>query len=101
YLIRIGANTNVHPKARLNLINEPIIIGESCINERCLIQAADTGGMVVGNGVLVECNTNVKKANIFATDCTLCPMTGVMAQEILPDYTVIYGYNERTVAIKH
>ncbi|KAF8476224.1 trimeric LpxA-like protein [Kalaharituber pfeilii] len=113
YLIRIGANSIVHPKARLNSTNGPITIGESCIiNERCLIQAADASGIVLGDGVLVECNTIIEgkevregtdvevgvrigKGAVVGKHCKLCPMTEVMEQEVLPDYTVIYGYNER------
>lgn len=61
YLIRIGANTIIHPKARLNSANGPITIGESCIvSERCLLQPSDQGGLVIGDAVLVECNAVVE-----------------------------------------
>jgi len=61
YLIRVGANTIIHPKARLNSSNGPITIGESCIiSERCLLQAADTNGLVVGDAILIECNAIVE-----------------------------------------
>ena len=57
HTITIGANSVIHPKARLNSTNGPIAIGESCIiSERSLIQASDSSGIVVGDGVLVECN---------------------------------------------
>ena len=61
YLIRIGANTIIHPKARLNSTNGPITIGESCIiSERSLLQASDQSGLVVGDAVLIECNAIVE-----------------------------------------
>lgn len=60
-LIRIGSSTVIHPKARLNSSNGPITIGESCIiGERSLLQAADAGGLVIGDAVLVECNAVVE-----------------------------------------
>ena len=60
-LIRIGPNTIIHPKTRLNSSNGPITIGESCtIGERSLLQAADAGGLVIGDAVLVESNAVVE-----------------------------------------
>ena len=60
-LIRIGSNTVIHPKARLNSLNGPITVGESCIiGERSLLQAADAEGLAIGDAVLVECNAVVE-----------------------------------------
>ena len=65
HLIRIGANTIVHPRARLNSTHGPITIGEGCIiSERCLIQPPDIGGVAVENGVLIECNAIVEGKEI-------------------------------------
>ncbi|RPB23274.1 hypothetical protein L211DRAFT_857697 [Terfezia boudieri ATCC MYA-4762] len=104
YLIRVGANTIIHPKARLNSSNGPITIGESCIiSERCMLQAADTNGLVVGDAVSIECNAVVEGrevkegTDVEVGNCKLCPMTEVAEQEVVPDYTVMYGYSERRI----
>lgn len=57
YPINIGANSVIHPRAKLASAHGPITIGEHCIIcERTLISPADTAGVSVGDGTVVEVN---------------------------------------------
>ena len=63
--IRIGHNTVLHPRCRLNSALGPITIGDHCIlNERTVLAAPDERGMVLDNYVVVEMNAVVEAARI-------------------------------------
>ena len=44
-----------------------------------------------------ERNERTRMENEKSQNCKLCPLTEVAEQEVLSDYTVLYGYNEKRV----
>ena len=72
--ITIGANSIVHPRARLTSLCGPITIGEGCmISEKAVVglqskEASDgNNGVVLGNGVSVESAARVEgRVEVFS-----------------------------------
>ncbi|RPB11900.1 hypothetical protein P167DRAFT_553755 [Morchella conica CCBAS932] len=102
--IRIGANTVVHPRCKLNSTLGPITIGRSCIiSERTQLVAPDAQGLAIGDGVVVEVNALVEArevgegSTVEVGHCKLAPLTRVADGEVLEDYTVLYGAGERRI----
>ncbi|RPB03953.1 hypothetical protein L873DRAFT_1668434 [Choiromyces venosus 120613-1] len=107
YPIKIGANTVIHPRAKLSSAHGPITIGESCIIcERTLISPPDAGGLVIGDGTVVEVNAVVEGSvgtgsvvEVGGRNCKLGPLTKVLDGEVVEDNTVIYGSGQRRVDV--
>jgi len=115
HIIRIGHNTVIHPRSKLNSTLGPITIGESCIiNERTLIAAPNEAGITIEDGVVVETNAVVEastvgegvgievgvrigKGAIVGRNSKLCPLTRVENNEEIPENTIIYGSGQRRV----
>jgi dynactin-6 len=71
YLITMGSNTVVHPRARFNSAHAPITVGSNCvICERSSIgfqsetAESDRQGVVIGNGVVVEVGAVVEAKTV-------------------------------------
>ncbi|RKF72516.1 Dynactin subunit 6 [Golovinomyces cichoracearum] len=118
-LITMGSNTVIHPRCKLNSINGPITIGNSCIlSERCRIGlqsephqveansivigdgvVIETGAIVeasiIGDGSVIEVNSKIGKGAILGKYCKVGPYCEVADREVVPDYTVIYGRGQR------
>ncbi|RKF66795.1 Dynactin subunit 6 [Golovinomyces cichoracearum] len=70
-LITMGSNTVIHPRCKLNSINGPITIGNSCIlSERCRIglqsepHQVEANSIVIGDGVVIETGAIVEASII-------------------------------------
>ncbi|KAI9648938.1 hypothetical protein NHQ30_001504 [Ciborinia camelliae] len=112
HLITIRGHTILHPRTKLNSSFAPITMGVQCvIGERSSIGMLsipseeqvqgvvlengviiETGAIVeaklVGQGTLIEINAKVGKGAVIGK---IGPMCEVAEDEIIPDYTVIYG----------
>lgn len=112
HLITILDNTIVHPRTRLISLQGPITIGSTCIiSERSAIhpigEGIDIGNGVIievgatvearriGEGCVIEVNAKVGKGAVLGKHCKIGPMCSVADNEVLPDYTVIYGHGLR------
>ncbi|KAL9582455.1 MAG: hypothetical protein Q9212_003291, partial [Teloschistes hypoglaucus] len=54
-------------------------------------------GCRIGEGTIVECGGRIGRGAKVGKYCKIAPLCSVAAGEILPDYTVIYGFNSRRV----
>jgi dynactin-6 len=75
YLITLGSNTIIHPRAKLNSTYGPITVGSNCIiSERSMIglqgRGADGEGVVIENGVVVEVGAAVE-AKVVGEGCVI------------------------------
>lgn len=119
--IKIGSNTVIHPRTKLSSAHAPITIGNSCIiGERSIIgyqsipSSERDGGVQIGNGVVVEVgvvieaksvgdgcvievNARIGKDAVLGKHCKIGALCEVSAEEIIPDYTVIYGNGLRRI----
>ncbi|KAG0132727.1 trimeric LpxA-like protein [Tuber indicum] len=113
--IKIGANTVIHPRAKLTSAHGPITIGEHCIIcERTQICPPDAEGLIIGDGVVVEVNAVVEgsvvgagsvvevgvkigKGGKVGLNCKLGPLTKVLEGEVVEDNTVIFGSGQRRI----
>ncbi|CAZ82143.1 unnamed protein product [Tuber melanosporum] len=103
--IKIGANTVIHPRAKLASAHGPITIGEHCIIcERTQICPPDAEGLIIGDGVVVEVNSVVEGSVVGAgsvvevgLNCKLGPLTKVLEGEVVEDNTVIFGSGQRRI----
>ncbi|TGO14521.1 hypothetical protein BTUL_0052g00590 [Botrytis tulipae] len=120
-LITIRGHTILHPRTKLNSSFAPITIGTQCvIGERSSIgmlnfpseeQAqgvtlengviVETGAIVeakfVGQGTLIEINAKVGRGAVIGKHCKIGPMCEVEEDEVIPDYTVLYGNGLRRI----
>jgi dynactin-6 len=137
YLISLGSNTVVLPRAKLNSTYGPITVGSNCIiSERSMIglqgRGADGEGVaiengvvievgatveakVVGEGSIVEVNAKIGRGSVIgrvrwvlwldflniSTDlfqhCKIGPLCEVAEDEVLADFTVIFGDGMRRI----
>lgn len=71
HIIKIGAFSVIHPRAKLVTTLGPITIGSECIiNERATIAAPDAVGLTIHDGVVVETNA-VIEARLLGEDSTI------------------------------
>ncbi|KAL8652553.1 MAG: hypothetical protein Q9210_002622, partial [Variospora velana] len=54
-------------------------------------------GATVGEGTVVEVGAKVGKGAVVGKYCKIGPLCTVEPYEMVPDHTVIYGYNERRI----
>ncbi|QSZ37046.1 hypothetical protein DSL72_009138 [Monilinia vaccinii-corymbosi] len=121
HLISIRGHTVLHPRTKLNSSFAPISIGTQCvIGERCSIGmlnfpsedqtqgvvlengvVIETGAIVeaklVGQGSIIEVNAKVGKGAVIGKFCKIGAMCEVAEDEVIPDYTVIYGHGLRRI----
>lgn len=70
HLITLGANTVIHPRAKLSSAHAPITIGSNCIiSERSIIglqvaNANEREGVVIDNGVVVEVGALIEAKHV-------------------------------------
>ncbi|KAM3416709.1 hypothetical protein BST61_g8300 [Cercospora zeina] len=59
----------------------------------------EAGAMVeaksVGDGTVIEAKAKIGKGAVIGKHCKITPLCEVSADEQLPDYTVVYGDNQR------
>ncbi|RAL68677.1 hypothetical protein DID88_007385 [Monilinia fructigena] len=120
-LITIRGHTILHPRTKLNSSFAPITIGTQCvIGERSSIGmlhfpsdqqvqgvviengvTIETGAVVeaklVGQGSIIEINAKVGRGAVIGKHCKIGPMCEVAEDEIIPDFTVIYGNGLRRI----
>ncbi|PQE33554.1 transferase hexapeptide domain-containing protein [Rutstroemia sp. NJR-2017a WRK4] len=120
-LITIHSHTVLHPRAKLNSSFAPITIGSQCIiSERSSVgmlhfpspeQAAgvtmenyvvvEVGAVVeasrIGEGTIIEVNARVGRGAVLGKHCKIGPLCEVADDEVIPDYTVIYGDGLRRI----
>lgn len=123
YLITLGSNTVVHPRARFTSAHGPITVGSSCIIcERSSIgfqseaPEREGQGVVIENGVVVEVGAVVEaktvgegsvievqakigKGAVLGKHCKIGPLCEVADGEIVPDFTIVYGNGMRRLDI--
>lgn len=121
HLIEIGENAFIHPWAKIRAEHGSVIIGKNCIvSEGAVVGAAshqnndEEANVVIGTGVNIESCAVVEasriqdhctigpKAQIGAgavlrTWCTVAPHCAIKGEEVLEDYTVIFGDGQRRV----
>ncbi|EPS41937.1 hypothetical protein H072_4090 [Dactylellina haptotyla CBS 200.50] len=115
YPVTIGSNTVLHPRSKFNSTDGPIIIGSNCIiSEKTQLIAPGVDGLVLEDFVLVEVNCHIQAARIgegssievgvkvgkasrIGNNCTLSPLSTIPDGTNLPDFTVIYGENDRRI----
>jgi len=119
HLITLGSNTVVHPRAKLNSAYAPITVGGNCvICERSSIgfhsetPDSERQGVVIENGVVVEVGAVVEaklvgegtvievqakigKGAVLGKHCKIGPLCEVADEEVIPDFTVVYGNGMR------
>ncbi|KAL8737457.1 MAG: hypothetical protein Q9181_001673, partial [Wetmoreana brouardii] len=68
------------------------------IEDHVVIEArATVEGRRVGQGTVVECVASVGHGAVVGKYCKISPLCAIASYEIIPDYTVIYGFNERRI----
>jgi len=72
---------------------------QGVVIENCVI--IETGAIVeaklVGEGSLIEVNAKVGRGAVIGKHCKIGPMCEVAEDEVIPDYTVIYGDGLRRI----
>ena len=67
--IKIGKNSIVHPQAKINALNGPIIIGErNLIEERTTITNESSSVMIIGDDNVFEVGSEIK-ARMIGNNC--------------------------------
>ena len=116
--VEIGENVVIHPYARIRAEGGKVVIGKnSVIYERAIVGTAEgagggdvvigdyvnieTGATVeaksVGDGTTVEVSAVVKKGAVLGKWCKVAVLERVEADQVLEDYTVVYGDGQRRV----
>ncbi|GME22714.1 Dynactin subunit 6 [Neofusicoccum parvum] len=109
HAITIAAGAVIHPNARITSLHGPVVIGEGCIvYEKATVgipelEGGQGRGVVLDRNVVVESSAIVQAALVgegttIGTDsrfCQLAPRMELPAHSDLPDYTVVYGSNQR------
>ncbi|KAL8775962.1 MAG: hypothetical protein Q9203_003819, partial [Teloschistes exilis] len=54
-------------------------------------------GCTIGEGTVIECGARIGRGARVGKYCKIAPLCSVAPGEVLPDYTVIYGFNERRI----
>ncbi|KAI4258698.1 MAG: hypothetical protein LQ352_001124 [Teloschistes flavicans] len=70
---------------------EGVVIEDHVVIEA---KAVIEGGTRIGEGTMVECGAKIGKG---ARVGKIAPLCSVPPGEVVPDYTVIYGFNERRI----
>ncbi|TAQ86839.1 hypothetical protein B7494_g4809 [Chlorociboria aeruginascens] len=119
-LIKLGANTVIHPRTKMNSTFGRVTIGNTCIiSERSSIgllsppETAQDGVLIgsgvvvevgatveaasVGDGCLIEVNAKLGKGVVLGKHCKIGPLCEVTEGEVLPDFTVLFGNGMRRV----
>ncbi|KAI9675503.1 MAG: hypothetical protein M1829_003307 [Trizodia sp. TS-e1964] len=119
FAIKIGDNSVIHPRAKLNSAFGSVAIGKQCIVcERSCIGfqsigldessvtiengvTIEVGAVVeaarVGEGSVIEVYAKVGKGAVLGKYCKIKPTCSVADGEVLPDYMVVYGENQRRI----
>ncbi|KAI5789079.1 hypothetical protein EDC01DRAFT_717724 [Geopyxis carbonaria] len=100
--VRVGGNSVLHPRCKLNSALGPITIGAHCIiSERTLLAAPGPEGLTLEDGVTVETNAVVEATRLGAGttvevgNCKFAPLVRIAEDEVVPDDTVVYGTGQR------
>ncbi len=118
HLVEIGEDVIIHPYARLKAEHGQIFIGKgSIVSEKAVIGRTEGGedvDCVVGEGVsiesgaviearrigdhsTIEVNARLGKGAIVGKWCKVAPLCEVAENEVLDDYTVVYGYGQKRI----
>jgi dynactin 6 len=117
HAVEVGENTILHPYAKIRSEHGRVVIGKlSMVYETGVVGVADgpdqdviignevnieTGAVVeaksVGDGTTIEVNAVVGKGAVIGRHCRIASMERVEANEVLEDFTVVYGQGLRRV----
>ncbi|KAL8695132.1 MAG: hypothetical protein Q9218_000300 [Villophora microphyllina] len=68
------------------------------IEDHVVIEAkAVIEGRRIGEGTIIECGVKIGRGAVVGKYCKISPLCSVAPIEVIPDYTVIYGFNERRI----
>lgn len=119
--MEIGENVILHPYARIRADHGKVSIGKnSMVYENATIGLSDsdtegdcrgvaigdgvnieTGAAVearsVGEGTTIEVNATVGKGAMVGRYCKIAPLERVGPQDVLDDFTVLYGAGQRRI----
>ncbi|KAL8871644.1 MAG: hypothetical protein Q9174_002566 [Haloplaca sp. 1 TL-2023] len=71
---------------------EGIVIGDHVVVEaKAVVEGS------IGDGSVVECGARVGRGAVVGKYCKISPLCTVAPNEIIPDYTIIYGFNDRRI----
>ena len=114
----IGENTVVHPQARILAEHGNVSIGRNCIvAEKAILgprEARDGADLTIAEGVsiesgavvearsvgehtTVEVKAKIGKGAVVGRWCKIAPSCRIEENEVLPDFTVVYGLGQRRV----
>ncbi|KAK3724807.1 hypothetical protein LTR37_000855 [Vermiconidia calcicola] len=119
HIVEIGENVIIHPHARIKAEHGNVFIGRGCqIAEKAVVGAgeptgsSDAADMVIGEGVSIETSavveaqkvgdyttlevkSSVGRGAVVGKWCKVAPMCEVREQEVLEDYTVVFGDGQK------
>ncbi|CAK4030203.1 Hypothetical predicted protein [Lecanosticta acicola] len=112
--IEIGENTIIHPHAAIRSAGGSVTIGDNCTVSETAIVGNEEGDVVIGDGVnietgaivqaksvgdgsVIDIKATVGKGAVIGKYCNIAPLCEVKDNEELPDYTVVYGDNQRRI----
>jgi len=116
--IVIGEDTLLHPHAKIIAEHGDVTIGKGCIiAEKAVVGVAQSGphnhvsigegvsiesgavieGSGIGNYSTIEVNARVRRGAVIGQWCKIAPLCEVGEDEVLADFTVVYGTGQRRV----
>ncbi|CZT24295.1 uncharacterized protein RCC_10016 [Ramularia collo-cygni] len=111
HAVELGENTVLHPFAKIKAENGKVSIGRSSVvcetavvGGECDVHIGDgvvigTGAIVeaksIGNGTVIEAKAKIGRGAKVGKYCKITPLNEIKPNEIIPDYTVVYGDNKR------
>ncbi|KAL8932685.1 MAG: hypothetical protein Q9216_006729, partial [Gyalolechia sp. 2 TL-2023] len=60
-------------------------------------KAVVEAGSRIGEGTVVDVGAKVGKGAVVGKYCKIGPLCSVAPDEVIPDHTILYGYNERRI----
>ena len=116
--IVIGEDTLLHPHAKIIAEHGDVTIGKGCIiAEKAVVGVTqnilhndvsigegvsmESGAMFegssIGNHSTIEVNAKVRRGAVIGQWCKIAPLCEVGEDEVLDDFTVVYGTGQRRV----
>lgn len=116
HTINMDAHAILHPYAKLNASNSNITIGPHCIiaekavvgspdsSDDCLLaegvsveSGAQVEGTRVGEWSTIGVGARIGRGAVVGKWCKIGPLCEVRGDEVVEDFTVVFGYGERRV----
>ena len=107
--LTLRSNSVIHPKVQVTTGTEGLVLGRcSIISEKCVVEETvrigdyvlvEAGCMVaakeIGDDCVIESSVVLQKGCVIGNKCHICAGETVHADEVIPDYTVIFGDGRR------